>query len=121
MPFFNVDDQFHSHPKPRRAGLAAVGLWTVAGSWSQAHKQEGFVPDWFIASWPQGKKLAAELVKAALWRVGDREGEAGHWFHDWLDIHYTADEIEAQRQKNRERQRARRKRLSELQAGGDGA
>ena len=112
MTFFNIDDQAHSHPKFRKAGLAAVGLWTMAGSWSQAHKQEGFVPDWFVISWPRGTKLATELVHAGLWDRGQRDALAGYQFHDWLDIHATADEIELQRQKSRERQRARRKRLA---------
>lgn len=121
MPFFNVDDQAHSHPKFRKAGLAAVGLWSMAGSWSQAHKQEGFVPEWFVASWPSGKRLAAALVSAELWVAGDRDDESGWWFHDWLDIHQTADEIEQQRMKNRERQRERRRRLRQQQSGGDSA
>ena len=121
MTFFNVDDQARSHPKFRRAGLEAVGLWTMAGSWSQAHKQQGFVPDWLVTSWPHGKRLATALVTSGLWLSGEREGESGWWFHDWLDIHQTADEIEAQREKNRERQRARRARLRGVQEEGDGA
>jgi hypothetical protein len=120
MPFFNVDDQFHSHPKARKAGLAAIGLWVVTGSWSQAYKQQGFVPEYEVISWPKGKQLAAQLVRAGLWSPGvNDEAEPGWWFHDWLDIHQTADEIEQQREKNRERQRARRARLRELQEGGD--
>lgn len=115
MPFFNVDDQFHSHPKARKAGLAAIGLWAVAGAWSQAYKQQGFVPEYEVAAWPQGKSLARRLVSAGLWTAGEKDGEAGWWFHDWLDIHQTADEIEKQRQKWRDRQRERRRRLAELQ------
>jgi hypothetical protein len=108
MPWFLTDDQFHSHPKARRAGLAAIGLWNVSGAWSQAHKQEGFVPDWFVASWPQGKRLADRLVVSGLWLTATKGDEAGWQFHDWLDIHPTADEIEKKREKDRERQRRRR-------------
>lgn len=116
MPFFNVDDQFHSHPKARKAGLAAIGLWTVAGAWSQAYKQQGFVPEYEVATWPQGKRLASQLVRAGLWAEGTNDdGEEGWWFHDWLDIHQTADEIEKQREKWRKRQRERRQRLTQLQ------
>lgn len=116
MAFFNVDDQFHSHPKTRRAGLGAIGLWTVAGSWSQAYKQQGFVPAYEVAAWPQGKRLAAQLVGAGLWVEGmNEDAEPGWWFHDWLDIHQTADEIEQQREKWRKRQKARRQKLAELQ------
>lgn len=120
MPFFNVDDQFHSHPKARKAGLAAIGLWTVAGAWSQAYKQQGFVPEYEVTSWPQGKRLADALVRAGLWDEGEKDGELGWWFHDWLDIHQTADEIERQRQKWRDRQKKRRQAIAELQEkGGD--
>lgn len=118
MPFFNVDDQFHSHPKARKAGLAAIGLWTVAGAWSQAYKQQGFVPQYEVAAWPQGKQLANRLVHAGLWTEGEKEGEPGWWFHDWLDIHQTADEIEKQRQKWRDRQKKRRQALAEMQDKG---
>jgi hypothetical protein len=116
MPFFLVDDQFHSHPKLRKAGLEAIGMWTAAGSWSQAYKQQGFVPEYEVAAWPRGKRLAAKLVEAGLWHPGeDDAGEPGWWFHDWLDIHPTADEIEKQRERARERQRKRRARLAEMQ------
>jgi hypothetical protein len=118
MVFFNVDDHAHSHPKFRRPGLAAVGLWAMSGSWARAHKQDGFVPDWFVCSWPNGKRLAAALVDAKLWYEGEHEGQAGWFYHDWLDIHDGADEVEQQRAKNRERQRQRRARL---RAGGDPA
>lgn len=113
MPYFNVDDHAHSHPKFRRAGLAAVGLWTMAGSWARAHKQDGFVPDWYVATWPSGKKLAAALVSAGLWLPAESGDEKGWSFHDWLDIHDEGDEVERQRRQSRERQRARRARLRE--------
>lgn len=115
MPFFLVDDQFHSHPKTRKAGLEALGLWTVAGSWSQAYKQEGFVPAYEVAAWPKGKRLAQQLVDAGLWSAGTNDdAEPGWYFHDWLDIHPTADEIEKQREKARDRQRKRRAKLQEM-------
>lgn len=115
MTFFNVDDQFHSHPKARRAGLAAIGLWTVAGAWSQAYKQQGFVPEYEVAAWPQGKRLAGQLVTAGLWEPAEKDGEKGWLFHDWLDIQQSADEIERKRQQWRERQRRRRQGIADLQ------
>lgn len=113
MPWFKVDDGMHSHPKPRRAGLAAVGLWSVAGSWSSQHAQEGFVPDWFVASWPQGRRNAERLVEAGLWMPGDREGETGWWFHDWHDFQPSKAEIERDREANRQRQRKFREKRQE--------
>ena len=109
MPFFNVDDQFHGHPKRRKAGWAAIGLWTAAGSWCRAYKQDGFVPNDLIEEW-HAKKLATQLVAADLWSPVP----GGYQFHDWLDIQTPSDEVEKQREKARERQRSRRKKLEEL-------
>jgi hypothetical protein len=111
MPYFKVDDMLHSHPKPRRAGLAAIGLWTVAGSHCMAYKLDGFVPGWYVAAWPKGTHLAAQLVSAGLWKPGVHEMEMGWWFHDWHDFQMTAAEIEADREHSRERQRLYRERM----------
>lgn len=113
MPWFKVDDTLHGHPKPRAAGLAAMGLWSLAGSYASQYVTEGFVPDWFVASWPSGRKNAAALVRIGMWREGDCAGESGWWFHDWEHYQMTKDEIERDRELNRERQKkfreARRK------------
>lgn len=108
MAYFLVDDQFHGHPKARRAALEAVGLWTVAGSHCRAYKSDGFVPAWYVAGWPRGKQIAARLVSAGLWKRDTEGGEEGYRFHDWHHVHDPADEIERQREMGRERQRKRR-------------
>lgn len=113
MPWFKVDDTLHSHPKHRRAGMAAVGLWATCGSYAMAYKTNGFVPDWFVASLPGGRKHSAALIRAGLWFEGDRNGEQGYVFHDWEDYQPSADEIERERELSRERQRKRRQRLRE--------
>lgn len=113
MPWFKVDDTLHSHPKPRKAGLAAMGLWSLAGSYCMAYKTDGFVPAWFVSSWPNGRKLADQLVKAGQWEIGERDGETGWYFHDWHDYQPSSDEIEADREQSRERQRKHRQRLRE--------
>jgi hypothetical protein len=116
VAFFNVDDQFHGHPKARKAGLAAVGLWTVAGSHCRAYKSDGFVPAWFVDGW-KARRGAAQLVAAGLWHECEQEGEQGWRFHDWHDINETADELEKNRQRARDRQRKRRARLQSLRDG----
>lgn len=72
MTWFKVDDGLHSHNKPRCAGLAAMGLWTVAGSLAGHQLSDGHVPVWYVESWPGGRKLARQLVAAGLWH------ETGH-------------------------------------------
>lgn len=83
MSWFPVDDGAHSHPKMRRAGLEAVGLWTVSGSFCMAYLTDGFVPEWFVKEKPRGAALAKRLVEAGLWTAGTNGEEKGWWFHDW--------------------------------------
>ena len=83
MSWFPVDDAFHGHPKGRRAGLEAIGLWTVSGSYCMAYLTDGFVPAWFVHEKPKGKTLAKRLVDAGLWVPGEKDCEPGWWFHDW--------------------------------------
>ena len=118
MPWFKVDDQLHSHPKPRRASLAALGLWTLSGSYSMAYKLDGFVPAWYIHGHNQGKRHAESLVRVGLWEKAVRKDEEGYLFHDWDDYQPSADEIEAEREAARERQRAFRKKRREARANG---
>lgn len=80
MVWFKVDDSFHSHPKVLSSSLGAVGLWTVAGSWSSDHHTDGYVPDYVIPQLSRGATdLADELVAARLWR----RTKGGYQFHQW--------------------------------------
>lgn len=85
MPDFRVDDLQHAKEESRRAGLAAMGLWTMAGSYvmSPAVLSDGWVPAYWVASWPQGRRLAKTLVDAELWRPSKRDGQEGWQFVDW--------------------------------------
>lgn len=99
MPWFRVDDTLSSHPKSRAAGLPAMGLWALAGSYAAQYLTEGFVPEWYVLSWAQGKKHAASLVSAGLWVVVD-----GGWqFHQWDERQPSKEHVEAERMKTRER------------------
>ena len=71
-----VHRKFHAHPKVRRAGLKAVGLWTIANSWCRDHHKNGFVPDEFVKESPE---VAQRLVDAGLWLRVD----GGFRFKDW--------------------------------------
>ena len=93
MPWFKVDDGFHGHPKVVELSLSAVGLWTVAGSWSAKYLTDGAVPDKTIVRLGGTPELAAELVAADLWI-----GEAGsHLFKSWSTYQPMRDEVEAER------------------------
>lgn len=107
MSWFPVDDAFHSHPKSRKAGLEAVGLWTVSGAFCMAYLTDGFVPEWFVRQQPRGMALAKKLVEAGLWRTAKRDGELGFQFHDWKH-ECTKTVILANREKARQRKQKSR-------------
>ena len=106
MTWFKVDDSFHSHPKAMAAGPAAVGLWTIAGSWSNANLTDGFVPDYMLPRFAEdAHELALKLVAAGLWR----RAKGGHRFHDWGDYQPTRETVLNERRKwseKKARQRA---------------
>lgn len=80
MPWFNVDDGFAFHRKAVRAGNAALGLWTRAGSWCAQQLTDGFVPDEMVSVLGSASQ-AQRLVSAGLWTVVD----GGYQFHEWTD------------------------------------
>jgi hypothetical protein len=82
MTYFKVDDHFHSHPKILDLGLDAIGLWTLAGSWSGEQLTDGFIPARLIARLGGSQETTQALVDAGLWEVI----EGGFIFHDW-DAH----------------------------------
>jgi hypothetical protein len=101
VPWFRVDDGFHSHPKVLDTSLAARGLWVTAGSWSSAHLTDGVVPDRALALLGGSPELAAELVTAGLWR----RTKGGYKFHDWLDKNPSKQAVDNQRKTNADRQK----------------
>lgn len=122
MPWFKVDDKFHDHHKSRRAGVAAVGLWTLAGSWAADNLTDGFIPQDVPVRWsPKWRTLARQLVDAGLWTEAVRGDEKGWLYHEWEERQPTRDEVESDRSEARDRMallRAKRKaeRRAELEA-----
>jgi hypothetical protein len=101
VPWFPVDDTFHSHPKRLATSAAALGLWVVAGSWSNAHLTDGRVPDHVLPLLlPDAEKLADELVQTGLWR----RARGGYVFKDWLEwgSKHSAREVREIRRKRAE-------------------
>jgi hypothetical protein len=109
MPWFKVDDHFHSHPKILATTPAALGLWVVAGSWAAANPTDGFVPLHVLTRLlPDWEPLAAELVDRKLWH----RSRGGYKFHDWAEFQPTKEEVEHKRKADTERQRRRRARIN---------
>ncbi len=100
MPWFKVDDSFHSHPKTLVTDPAALGLWVIAGSWSSSNLTDGFVPDYVLTRLlPDSDRLAKKLVSAGLWR----RTRGGHQFKDWDHYQLRSDEVQAERAAARKR------------------
>ena len=124
MAWFKVDDKLHSAPKllsiPRKYRLAALGLWTMAGSWSADQLTDGKIPDYMVEEWGGTKTLVEWLIKAGLWQKIDDASQ----FKNWGEYQPTKADIEAEREKNREKLRKWRERnqgsnqdVTGLQAG----
>lgn len=112
MAWFKVDDKLHSHPKRHRAGLRAMGLWVVAGSWCGDQLTDGLVPRDMLAALGGRPADAKALVDAGLWEAVD-----GGWrFHDWAGQNPTRSDVEATRDRERERKREWRERKAHLHA-----
>lgn len=80
--WFKVDDKLHDHHKSRKAGKSAMGVWVLAGSWSRDNETDGFIPEGVLLRWGT-RADAKRLTDADLWIPGEKDGEAGWWFHDW--------------------------------------
>ncbi|MFI5783526.1 hypothetical protein [Nocardia sp. NPDC051570] len=105
MPWFKVDDGFaNSRPVlriPRRHRAAAIGLWTLAGTWCAKELTDGFVPDYLLEELGGTTRLAALLVTAELWEVV----EGGWRFIGWEKYQPTRAQVLAERDKEADRKR----------------
>ncbi|MFD6093992.1 HNH endonuclease [Oerskovia sp. NPDC060338] len=126
MPFFMVDDQLFINRKVKKLtapvldgdlhGLAAIGLWTLAGSSVQAALTDGLVSIHDLISKVYditvARKLALLLEDAGLWHANGHDCPrcepvpANHWrFHDWWALGYDrGDVVRETRAKRKEQQ-----------------
>lgn len=95
MTWAKIDDRLHGHPKARRAGLEAMGLWVLALSFCGAYNTNGEIGHADIEAMA-GKRtvpLANKLVEAGLWTAT----ATGWAFHDYLGYNPSAAQVEAER------------------------
>lgn len=88
MPWFKVDDRLNGHPKAREAGLTAMGLWVMGGSWASQQLTDGHVPEWLVRDL-KGQRAAERLIDAGLWLYT----EGGYVFHEWAQANPTRAEV----------------------------
>jgi len=124
MPYFMSDDGLYRHRKVRSLvepvlagdldGIAALGMWDLAGCMSQDTLSDGLVslPDLISIMLDVSvvRRLADRLVDVGLWHPADHHCDRcepvppGHWrFHDWFDMRYKrADVLRTARAKAKE-------------------
>ncbi|NDZ63597.1 hypothetical protein [Streptomyces cyaneofuscatus] len=115
MPYFAVDDKAHSHTKMRRANNAAIGLWTLIGSWVAQQLTDGHVPGEIAKMYGTAPQMR-RLVSAGLWH------EHGHtcsrcpavrpgdfYMHDYRESgNPSRADVEARRQREADKKRRQR-------------
>lgn len=132
MAWFKVDDAFHSSKPvmriPRRNRAAAVGLWTLAGTWSSQEETDGFIPEYLLEELCGTPALAGILVRVGLWEhvTGESQEtysernanvnvtyrdpvEPGWQFRKWSDYNPLKSELEEKRESERIRKANYRK------------
>jgi hypothetical protein len=101
--WFKVDDHLHASRKAAKAGVPAMGLWVLAGSWSAAEELDGFVPSYMVARLGADQSAAESLVASGLWHPHEHEGEDGYQFHQWEEYQPTRAQLEVKREEARVR------------------
>ena len=105
MPWFRVDDGFHGHPKVDMLSPAAVGIWTLCGSWSAQYLTDGRVFARTVAKFGGTDAEVQQLVHSGLWLDN---GDGSYQFKDWDDYQPVKADVEAEREAARERMRKAR-------------
>jgi hypothetical protein len=106
--WFRVDDAFWRGKSVRRLGAdpgPAVGLWTLAGTWSSDNLTDGFVPSTVVATWDPSGFSVKRLKDADLWVDATVDGEEGVQFLNWAKWQPTKEDVEKKRAGQRERTR----------------
>src|SRR5215472_1359426 len=100
MPWFRLDDKFHSHPKVIAAGNEAIGLFTRCGTYAAEHLTDGFIPEHVVLLYGS-PALADTLVRTKLWR----RTRGGWRIPDYLAYNPSREQVERERKLAAERQR----------------
>ncbi|MFE6903824.1 mucin-2 [Streptomyces sp. NPDC057717] len=114
MSWFKVDDTAHSHPKLRGAGAAAIGLWTLGGSYAAQYLTDGMVHAHFVKTTATAPQLA-RLVRAGLWHPAGHDcrrcpqpAPGDYLIHDYLVYNPSRAKVTAERERAAEKKRKQR-------------
>ena len=114
MPWFRLEDTFHSHPKVLRAGNEAVGLFVRCGTYAAQHLTDGFIPEDIANLYGatstgsrrdgdagKAETLAETLVSTGLWR----RVRGGWKMRDYLEYNPSKQAVDNERRQKAERQK----------------
>lgn len=104
MPWFRLEDNFHLHPKVRKAGNAATGLWVRCGTYSSQYLTDGRVSAEVAHDYGRPREID-KLLESRLWI----ENGDGFLMPDYLEYNPSAEQVHADRAAARERQAKRRR------------
>lgn len=80
MGTFRVPVDLYEDDRFNRAGMAATGLWLIAGCWSVRHKTLGRVPHSAVKSLGGTPIQVGKLISNGIW---EKDGESGYKFVHW--------------------------------------
>jgi hypothetical protein len=100
VPWFRLDDSFHSHPKVIAAGNESIGLYVRCGTYAAEHLTDGFIPE-HVALLYGSPALAESLVRTKLWR----RTRGGWQMPDYLAYNPSKADVERDRKAAAARQR----------------
>jgi hypothetical protein len=121
MPWFALDDGFDTHPKVRKAGNAAIGLFVRLGVHATKHLTEGHLDGVIVRDYGTPATVRKLVTVGMLHAPGHgcprcpQPPADGFYIHDYLDYNKSRAQIEAAREaarkrQNRGRESARRQR-----------
>jgi hypothetical protein len=125
MGWFAVDDGFDNHPKIRKAGNAAAGLFCRMGSYCSRNATEGVIPGPVARDYGTAPQLRKLIELGMIHPFGHacadckQPEKGGFVMHDYLQYNRSRKEIETARKAGVERQRRRRARLAEEAAAAE--
>lgn len=125
MPWFALDDGFDTHPKVRKAGNAAAGLFCRLGAHCAKHLTEGIVDGVTARSYGTAAQLRKLVDVGMLHTDGhdcprcEQPETGGYVLHDFLDYNRSRKQIESAREAGRKRQSKGREQQRQQRSGSD--
>ncbi|MEU9670355.1 hypothetical protein AB0E25_33240 [Streptomyces bobili] len=110
MAWFALDDGFDTHPKVRKAGNAAVGLFVRLGVHATRHLTEGHLDGDIVRSYGTEPNVRKLVSVGMLHTSGhtcprcEQPADGDYVIHDYLDYNKSRAQIEAAREAARKRQ-----------------